>query len=129
MKASILINEHGFTLVELLVVLSIIAILVTIVAPGLTGITGEARSKAARTELKTVQSALDTLMVQTGAITVSGYFASGGVAVGPSTVITCYRHDGTAMGVPIGRYFWRLRTTSTGKYTWDIEGFVRQVSY
>ena len=129
MKASILIDVRGFTLVELLVVFSIIAILVSIVAPGLAGITGGARSKAAHEELKIVQSTLDTLMIQLGAITVSENLASGGVSVGPSTVITCYRDDGTTMGVPIGRYYWHLRSNSAGRYTWDNDGMVSQALY
>jgi type II secretory pathway pseudopilin PulG len=122
-------SERGFTVVELVVILFITAILVGIVVSGLAGIAGAARSKAAAEELDIVQSAFDTLMIEVGAITVSENLVSGGLAVGSSTLITCYRHDGTTVYIPTGDYYLRLRTNSSGKYTWDSEGFVRQVSY
>ena len=122
-------SEHSFTLVELLLVLVILTILVGIVAASLVGTTGGARETAAGEELDIVQTAFDTLMAEVGAVTISEYLTSGGVSVGPSTVITCYKHDGTTITIPTGDYYLRLRGTSTGKYTWDSEGFVGQASY
>jgi prepilin-type N-terminal cleavage/methylation domain-containing protein len=122
-------GESGFTLVELLVALFIVGLLLGIVAPNLTGLTGGARSKAAREELLVVQKAFDTIMAEVGAVTISECLTPGGISVGPSMVITAYRHDGTYISLPAGRYYLRLRTASTGKYTWDSEGFVSQTSY
>ena len=122
-------NDCGFTLAELLIVLAILAILAAIVSVNLAGITGGARSDAAGQELNIVQAAFDTLMTETEAVTISEYLASGVVSVGPSTVIICYKEDGTTTAVPAGDYYLRLRGNSTGKYTWDSEGSVGQVSF
>jgi type II secretory pathway pseudopilin PulG len=122
-------SESGFTLVELLVILLIIALILGVVVPNLAGISGWARSKAATRELRIVQSAFDTMMAEVRAITISECLLPGGVPVGPSTAITCYRHDGTQMALPTHGYCLRLHTASTGKYTWDDEGFVSQTSY
>jgi prepilin-type N-terminal cleavage/methylation domain-containing protein len=122
-------GESGFTLVELLVILAIIALILGIVTSNLAGISGGARSRAASGELHIIQSAFDTMMIEVGAITISECLIPGGVSVGPSTVITCYRHDGTPISLPTDRCHLRLHTTSTGKYTWDNEGLVIQASY
>jgi type II secretory pathway pseudopilin PulG len=122
-------SESGFTPVELLVVLFIMALILGIVVPNLAGIAGWTRSKAAARELRIVQSAFDTMMAEARAVTISECLIPGGVSVGPSTVITCYRHDGTQITLPTNRYYLRLHTASTGKYTWDDEGFVSQTSY
>jgi type II secretory pathway pseudopilin PulG len=122
-------SERGLTLVEILLLLAIIAILVNIVAVGVAGISGGARSKAAATELQTVQLAFDTLTVEVGAITVSENLTSGGVTVSSSTVITCYGQSGAVINVPASGYYLRLRMPSNGRYTWDSEGLVSQASY
>ena len=122
-------NGCSFTVVESVVAPVIAIILTGIVVLSLVGITGRVRSKAAAQELDIVQSAFDTLMIEAGAVTISEYLASGGVSVGPSTVITCYKQGRTTITVPTSDYYLRLWTTSTGKYTWDSEGLVRQASY
>ena len=122
-------GERGFTLVELLVVLAILAILIAVVVPNLAGQTGGTRAKAASEELHIVQSAFDVLMAEVPAVTISEYSTGGGISVGPSTVITCYEYDGTTITIPTGDFYLRLRGNSTGKYTWDSEGSVSQVSF
>jgi prepilin-type N-terminal cleavage/methylation domain-containing protein len=59
-------NQKGFTLIELLVVISILGILAAVVTMSLVGITKVAQGRAALTEQKTVQIAMDTMLADQG---------------------------------------------------------------
>ena len=52
-------HQHGFTLVELLVVLVVLGLLISIVAPRAIGYLSSARSDTARIQMETFASALD----------------------------------------------------------------------
>jgi prepilin-type N-terminal cleavage/methylation domain-containing protein len=127
-------GERGFTLVELLVVLAILAILIAIVVPNLAGLTGGARGDAARTELSIVQTAMDTLMSEHEAVSVTAGAAQN---VGPTTNVTYYSvisidtDTGAEQTGPDadGPATLRLRTTSTGTYSWGTTGAVTQEAY
>jgi type IV pilus assembly protein PilA len=57
-------GNKGFTLVELLVVIAILGVVAAVVLPNLTGIVGQGETEAARAELTTIQTAVDTMMTQ-----------------------------------------------------------------
>lgn len=52
-------KQAGFTLLEIMVVIAIIATLVAMVAPNIIGEAGSARVKTAKAEISTIVSALD----------------------------------------------------------------------
>src|SRR3982074_536035 len=55
-------DQRGFTLIEVLVVMTILGILAAIVSISLLGVTASARSKAAKAEAQTVQAAMDAML-------------------------------------------------------------------
>ncbi|AWF81501.1 type II secretion system protein GspG [Microbulbifer sp. A4B17] len=52
-------KSGGFTLIEIMVVIVILGVLGALVVPNVLGKTGEARMKAARVDLKAIETALD----------------------------------------------------------------------
>jgi len=56
----------GFTLIELMVVITILALLVALVAPKLVGRTDEARVTAAKAQMKNIESALELYKLDNG---------------------------------------------------------------
>jgi len=59
-------ESKGFTLVELLIVIAILGVLSAVVLPNITGLVGEGETEAAKAELVTVQTAVDTMMAKEG---------------------------------------------------------------
>jgi general secretion pathway protein G len=59
-------REEGYTLLELLVVLAIIALLVGFVAPKMMGYLGRAKADAAKVQLHNVSTALELYRLDTG---------------------------------------------------------------
>jgi general secretion pathway protein G len=59
-------RDGGFTLIELMVVMTILALLAALVVPKLVGRTDDARITAARVEMKNIGSALDLYKLDNG---------------------------------------------------------------
>ena len=58
--------EHGFTLVEMLVVISIIALIMALVGPRVLNFLTESKVKAAKIQIESLTSALDLYVLDTG---------------------------------------------------------------
>ncbi len=59
-------KKAGFTLVELLLVVTILGVLATVAVMNLSGSGEEARIKATQTDIKTIESAVTTYEIRTG---------------------------------------------------------------
>jgi len=59
-------GERGFTLVELLVVITIITLIMGIVGPRVLGYLSESKAKAAKIQIESFASALDLFFLDTG---------------------------------------------------------------
>ncbi len=65
-KRFLLSNAEGFTLVELLVVMVIIGLLATLVAPGLFKQFGKGQHEAAKAQVASIEQGLDKFRLDTG---------------------------------------------------------------
>lgn len=59
-------TERGFTLVEMLVVISIIALIMALVGPRVLNFLGESKIKAAKIQIESLESALDLYALDAG---------------------------------------------------------------
>ncbi|MGI9385626.1 MAG: type II secretion system major pseudopilin GspG [Methyloligellaceae bacterium] len=59
-------SEAGFTLVELLVVMAILALLASLVAPRVLGYLGSSRTKAAKLQIENIATSLQLFKLDTG---------------------------------------------------------------
>ena len=102
-------SEGGFTLVELLVTIAILAVLFGIVTLTLSGVGANAQTTVCSAEIAVVQSAVDIYLAADAATVTAETTAT---TVGPSTP-------------EFGKY---LRSDSEGTYTWTATGVVTQAA-
>ena len=129
-------NQKGFTLIELLVVISILGILAAVVTMSMVGITTVATQRAAETEAKTVQAAMDTMLADQE---VDPSLACSGNA-GPTNDMSIFP-NGNAFTVsggtgslgqhqPVQLFDHYLRDKKThGTYSCGADGQIHQDSY
>jgi type IV pilus assembly protein PilA len=100
--------------VELLIVVAILGILAAVVIPNITGLAGEGQTEAAKAELVTVQTAMDTMMAKLRLTSVTATAATANMSSFPT---------GHAL------YPDYLRTASTkGTYSCSTSGLVTQAT-
>ncbi len=106
-------KNKGFTLVELLIVVAILGVLSAVVLPNVIGLADEGQIEAAKAELVTVQTAMDTMMAKNHITTVTATGASSNMSSFPAGN---------------GLYPTYLRTPLTnGTYSCDVTGLVTQL--
>ena len=108
-------DERGFTLVELLVVVTILGILAAIVTSSLVGLTGTAKTNACAEELRTVQTAMDAMLAKNNIVAVTASAA----ATNTWTALPV----GGAGVEPLSPNFLRQAQTK-GSYNWTAAGLV-----
>ena len=117
-------DQRGFTLIEMLVVISILGILAAIVTMSMVGVTNLARTRAQQAELQTIQVAVDTMANEQNlpATAVCPDGPSSGSATHDMGIFpTVTASNGV---VPLYPKYLRIETTTTQAYYCDSNGTV-----
>jgi prepilin-type N-terminal cleavage/methylation domain-containing protein len=112
-------NQKGFTLIEMLVVISILGILAAIVTMSMVGIAAQAQDHANNAEKRTVQIALDTMANEQG-------LPADQICVNPTSTNDMTNFPATSTTnprVPLWPRYLRDKNTHA-KFTCDTNGVV-----
>jgi prepilin-type N-terminal cleavage/methylation domain-containing protein len=111
-------KEKGFTLVELLIVFTLLAVLAAIMIPNVAGLIGYGHTQAAAAELAVVQTAMDSMMAKANLSSVNVTSATNDMSIFPDQV-----------GADHYLYPNYVRTRYTnGTYSCNATGFVVQAT-
>ncbi len=109
-------GEKGFTLVELLIVFTLLAVLAAIMIPNVAGMVGYGHTQSAAAEKSIVQSAMDAMMAKENVSSVNVTSVTNDMADFPDDATVTLYPD-------------YLRTQyTTGTYSCNATGFVVQVA-
>lgn len=112
-------GEKGFTLVELLIVFTLLGVLAAIMIPNVSGLVGYGQTQAAEAELAIIQTAMDTMMARENVSSVTE------VTAGEATAnMSNFPSDHPLYGGAVTNYV-RFEVT-TGNYTCTTDGTVTQ---
>ena len=93
-------RKQGFTILEILVVLAVLAILIGIAVPRIKGMQDQGNIQKAKSELKTLQAAVEAYNINHGAYpasvtTLGTFLASESVKIVPGAMVDPFIADGT----------------------------------
>jgi prepilin-type N-terminal cleavage/methylation domain-containing protein len=112
-------GEKGFTLVELLIVFTLLGVLAGIMIPNVSGLVGYGQTNAAKAELSVIQTAIDTMMAKENVSSVTAVLPAAATAN-----MSDFTSDHPLYNGVDGDY---LRfEMATGNYTCDSTGTVTQ---
>ena len=112
-------NQRGFTLVELLVVVGIIVALAAVIIPNVASFAGKGDTGAQAAERENIQAAIDNMMADTGATTVTPTDTAGGSSTND------FSTSSGILDLEAGAY---LRTVTTKYfYCWTTTGLVNSL--